>query len=118
MRGPSEKRRKLRRRSTPSERLLWGALRNRRVHGLNFRRQHSIAPFIVDFACIERKLVIEIDGGYHEWVEKEDAQRQRFLEQAGFQVLRFSDTDVMADVEAVVIAIVRLAEHRPRMDRS
>ena len=109
MRGSSERRRELRKRSTDAEQMLWGALRNRRFLGLKFRRQHSIGPYIVDFACTEKKLAIELDGGYHEYVEQADEQRQQFLEEAGYRVLRFRNDEVMSDVEAVLLAIRRLA---------
>ena len=109
MRGNSGRRRELRKRSTQPERLLWAALRDRRFRGLKFRRQYGIGRYITDFACVELKLVIELDGGYHEYVEEADRRRQQFIEDAGFKVLRFTNEDVMADVEAVLIAIGRLA---------
>ena len=105
--SPLERRRALRKRSTKPEQLLWQALRNRKFHGLKFRRQHPIDPFIVDFVCIERKLVIELDGDYHEYVEQKDARRQKYIEDHGFTVLRFLNEDVLDDVEAVLIAIAR-----------
>ena len=100
-------RRELRQRSTEPEQLLWGVLRNRRLGGHKFRRQHSVGAFIVDFVCVEQKLVIELDGGYHDYVAEEDLARQKSLERAGYRVLRFANEDVLADVEAVAIAIGR-----------
>ena len=67
-----QRRRALRRNSTRAERLLWGALRTKRLAGLKFRRQHSIGPFIVDLFCKEKMLVIELDGGYHDYVQEKD----------------------------------------------
>lgn len=87
--------------------LLWQVLRNRRLCGLKFRRQHSIGSYIVDFACIEQHLVVEIDGGYHEAVFKEDQLRQQYLESHGWSVIRFEDKDVLENVDAVAIGIAR-----------
>ena len=99
--------RDLRARQTEAESLLWYVLRARRLCGLKFRRQYPIAPFVVDFACIEKKLVIEIDGGYHDYVYEKDDSRQRKIEAEGWDVIRFSNEDVLADVEAVAIAITK-----------
>lgn len=71
----------------------------------DFRRQHPIPPFIADFACVEKKLVVELDGGYHDSIQAEGAARQRKLEAAGWNVIRFSNADVLNDVEAVAKAI-------------
>jgi len=69
--------------------------------------QYPIPPFIVDFACIDKKLVIEIDGGYHDYVYANDVSRQARIEAEGWTVVRFSNEDVLEDVEAVAIAIAR-----------
>ena len=99
--------RDLRARQTLAESLLWYVLRGRRLCGLKFRRQYPIEPFIVDFACVERRLVVEIDGGYHDYVYQQDKSRERRIEAAGWQVVRFSNEDVLGNVEAVAIAIAR-----------
>jgi phosphoribosylformylglycinamidine synthase len=92
---------------TPAENALWQRLRNRRMGGARFRRQHSIAGFIVDFVCIEHALVIEVDGIVHEPDDRReyDAQRQAVLEAQGFTVLRFSNGDVLHALDAVVEVI-------------
>jgi adenine-specific DNA-methyltransferase len=82
-------------------------VRDRRLCGLKFRRQFPIDPFVVDFACVEKRLVVEIDGGYHESTHDDDVSRQRKIEQMGWKLMRFSNEDVLADVEAVAIAIAR-----------
>ena len=105
--SPIQRRRELRANSTEGESLLWAVLRAGRLSGLKFRRQHSVGPFIVDFACIHKRLVVEIDGGYHDSIVGNDLSRQQFLEREGWQVLRFSNDDVLEDVEAVAIAIAR-----------
>ena len=99
--------RSLRKNQTSSEGLLWSVLRAKQVCGLKFRRQHSIGPWIVDFACPEKMLVIEIDGGYHDETQEEDIRRQKSIEQLGWKVLRFTDEDVEEDAEAVARAVAK-----------
>ena len=99
--------RELRKRQTEAESLLWYVLRGRRLCGLKFRRQYPIKQFIADFACLAEKLVVEIDGGYHDFVYEGDTKRQCEIESAGWTVIRFSNDEVLSDVEAVAIAIGR-----------
>jgi very-short-patch-repair endonuclease len=94
-------RRDLRDVSTRAEQLLWAMVRDRRMDGQKFRRQHTIGPYIVDFVCVERSLIVEIDGGYHDYVVQEDLGRERHLKELGFVVLRFWNEDVLKDAEAV-----------------
>ncbi len=93
--------------ATVSEGLLWSILRARQLCGLKFRREHPIGPFIADFACEEKKLVIEIDGGYHDQIVEQDISRENRLADLGWQVIRFIDKDVEQDLEAVARAIAR-----------
>ena len=90
--------RKNRKSSTLSEQMLWRGLRNRRLCGLKFRRQYIIDPFIVDFYCVECKLVVEIDGSAHEGRESYDRQRQDYLEMTGLRVIRFPSDRVLSDL--------------------
>ena len=106
----TENARNLRAAQTKAESLLWYVLRGRRLCGLKIRRQYPIDPFIADFACIEKKLIIEIDGGYHDCVDERDKSRQKRLESSGWRVLRFSNEVVLSDVEAVALAIARFLE--------
>ena len=106
-RSRTTRNRELRQRQTKAESLIWTVLRAKRLAGLKFRRQHAIGPYIVDFACIEKDVVIELDGGYHEHQYEKDRVRQAFLESEGWQVIRFSNEDVLSDVEAVAISIAR-----------
>ena len=99
--------RDLRARQTKAESLLWYVLRGRRLCDLKFRRQFPIVPFIVDFACLEKNLIVEIDGGYHDCIYEKDTSRQEKIEAKGWDVIRFSNEDVLGDVEAVAIAIAR-----------
>ena len=105
--------RDLRARQTKAESLLWYVLRGRRLCGLKFRRQFPIDPFIVDFACVEQRLAVEVDGGYHDYVYEGDQTRQRHLEAEGWSVIRFRNEDVLDDVEAVAIAIARFLHLEP-----
>lgn len=83
----------LRKSMTPSEKILWSLLRNRQFHGLKFRRQHGIGPYIVDFYCDEAKLIIEVDGGIHddEEVRGNDIEREQHLKAQGYRITRFSN---------------------------
>jgi len=100
--------RRLRRNLTDAERKLWNRLRNGQLCGLKFRRQHPVPPYIVDFYCEVRRLVVELDGSQHN--EVVDRVRTRFLEQQGLVVLRFWDNDVLSRVDAALEAILMMAE--------
>jgi very-short-patch-repair endonuclease len=97
--------REMRHEATPAEDVLWEAIRNRKVNGAKFRRQHVIERFIVDFYCAEARLIIEVDGPIHDYTPEEDAIRQEFLEAQGFRVLRFKNDDVMGNLAGVVAQI-------------
>ena len=99
--------RSVRVKQTRSEGLLWSILRAKQLCGLRFRRQHPIGPWITDFACPEKMLVVEIDGGYHEQTYNEDLRRQKYLQQLGWTVVRFTDDDVEQDTEDVGRAIAK-----------
>jgi len=88
---------------TKAEAMLWQHLRAGRLNGLKFRRQHPVPPYIADFCCVEKRLVVEIDGSQH-WPES-DAARTRYLEGRGWRVLRFWDHDVLARTCLVLGAI-------------
>ena len=111
-----EKAWELRKMPTGAERLLWGFLRNRRLCGIKFRRQHIIGPFIVDFYSHEEQLVIEIDGGQHGENDEMlcDAKRTASLEDRGLRVLRFWNNEVLCETEAVLESIRRACAERPR----
>lgn len=93
--------RQLRREMTDAERALWAALRGRQFFDLKFRRQHPFGDFILDFVCLNYKLVIEVDGSQHDKSKKYDDLRTKKLEAAGFRVLRFWNNDVLQEIEAV-----------------
>src|SRR5579864_8634919 len=93
---PIERARDLRQDATAAERRLWSALRDRRLRGYRFRRQHPIGNCIVDFACTQHRLIIEADGGQHADNEN-DRRRTAWLESEGWRVLRFWNNDILAN---------------------
>jgi very-short-patch-repair endonuclease len=97
----------LRKRSTDVEQLLWSRLRAGRFEGMKFRRQHPIGQYIADFVCLERKLIIELDGGQHALPDEilKDRQRDAWLEKEGYTVIRFWDNEVLANTSGVLEAI-------------
>ncbi len=92
--------RKLRREITDAEKKLWAQLRDRQLCGAKFRRQHPMGPFITDFCCVERGIVVELDGGQHAEQSAADQARTDFLESRGYRVLRFWNNDVLTNLEA------------------
>ena len=104
--------RELRQDSTEAERLLWTVLRNRKLNGLKFRRQHPLDKFIVDFYCNEKKLVVELDGGVHnEKINREyDEARTAILAGLNVIVLRFKNEEVINDVQGVLKKISDAAD--------
>ncbi|HVH32852.1 MAG TPA: DUF559 domain-containing protein [Tahibacter sp.] len=96
--------RRLRRDATDAERRLWRHLRLRQLDGARFRRQHPLGNYVVDFVCLERKLVIEVDGGQHA-ADARDERRDRDLQRRGFAVLRFWNTEILRDEESVLVRI-------------
>ncbi|WP_284155332.1 asparagine synthase-related protein [Sulfuricystis multivorans] len=99
--------RQLRREATDAERLMWYLLRDRRLAGRKFRRQHPVPPYVLDFYCAELKLAIELDGGQHAERFERDAQREAYLAEHGIRVLRFWNHEVLSQTEAVLEAIWR-----------
>ncbi len=97
--------RKLRHNSTPEERRLWSRLRAKRF-GLKFRRQVPIGKYIVDFTCLEKNLIIELDGSQHAENEN-DKVRTEYLEQCGFHVIRFWNKDINQHIDQCLDSIYR-----------
>ena len=92
---------------TDAERLLWQHLRNRQLGGWKFRRQCPIGPFIVDFVCPEKKVIVEVDGGQHAETVVEDAERSKYLTEQGYRIVRFWNNEVLKELEAVLETILR-----------
>jgi very-short-patch-repair endonuclease len=95
---------RLRANTTPHERILWRALRELPVDGTHFRRQAPIGPYVVDLFCPAKRLIVELDGGHHNEDEtaKRDHERQLWLEQEGYRVIRFWNSDISSDLNAVL----------------
>jgi very-short-patch-repair endonuclease len=100
--------RALRKRMTDAERLLWRQLRNRELGGWKFKRQYPVGPFIVDFICPEKWLIIEVDGGQHAENVESDMQRSAYLNKMGYRVMRFWNNEVLQETEAVLEAILAI----------
>ena len=116
---PISRARKLRKEMTPEEKLLWSNLRNRKLKGLKFLRQHPIVYdtiknkpkfFIPDFYCAEKKLIIEIDGKIHDFQKNYDERRQEILTNMGLKVIRFK-TEEFKDISVVMKKIRDLVEN-------
>ncbi|RRV25550.1 endonuclease domain-containing protein [Stutzerimonas nitrititolerans] len=106
---------RLRNNLTDCERLLWRRLRNRQLSGYKFRRQHPFPPYVLDFYCAELRLVVELDGGQHYGdvgLEK-DRLRTDYLERQDLRMLRFSNLDVLQNLEGVLAEIVCWIEAAP-----
>ena len=113
----TERARKLRNASTDAESKLWNRLRGRALGGHKFVRQSPIGPFVVDFVCRERRLVVEVDGGQHA-TSARDATRDKWLADRNYRVLRFWNNDVMGNIDGVLQSIAAtLAKIPPHPDR-
>jgi very-short-patch-repair endonuclease len=101
---------------TPAETLLWRYLKAGHLDGVSFRRQTPIGNYIVDFASHAAKLVIEVDGYSHDFAQaqRQDAGRDAWLASRGYQVLRFTNQDVLSNLEGVLIIIREAAAARTR----
>lgn len=104
--------RELRHESTEAEKLLWAAIRNRKLNNLKFRRQHPLDKFIVDFYCNEKKLAIELDGSVHDVKgnKEYDEARTAMLAELNICVLRFTNEEIVADFDVVLKKIKETAE--------
>lgn len=101
--------RELRRAPTPAEEKLWDALRNRRLADLKFRRQHPFGAYILDFFCVEHQLEVEVDGGIHLDYEQKmhDERRAEFLQENNIRIVRFTNEEIMTDLNSVLKKIVQ-----------
>jgi len=99
--------RRLRNDATDAERALWQRLKDRQLDRCKFRRQHPYGDYILDFVCLERGVVIELDGSQHADAVEHDAARTRSLEEAGFIVLRIWNNDVFGNIDGVLEMIHR-----------
>jgi len=109
--------RRLRREMTDAERRLWSRLRDQRLEGWIFRRQHPVPPYVADFACVDAHVIIEVDGGQHAESSR-DATRDEFMEREGWRVLRFWNNDVLANTEGVLQQILAALAPTPTLPRA
>lgn len=100
--------RTFRKNATPAESRMWEFLRNRKLAGLKFRRQHPLFHYIVDFYCHEYKLVVEIDGPIHEYQLPRDQSRDQFLRDHGYHIIRFINQEVFEQTEKILHTICSL----------
>ena len=92
---------------------MWWHLRSKRIDGLKLRRQEPIGPFIADFVCFEKRLVIELDGGQHALEQEKDREREDWFNKEGFQILRFWNTEVLQNIDGVEEVIRGACLHHP-----
>ena len=113
-----EEAKRMRKEPTDAEAALWELLRDKKL-GDKFRRQHLIDDFIVDFVCLSKNLVIEVDGGYHnDLTQKEyDQQRTLYLNEKGFKVIRFTNEEVLGNTEAVLTKIKDILVNTPNFSK-
>jgi very-short-patch-repair endonuclease len=110
--------RELRRQQTPAEQALWQQLRAKRFSNFKFRRQQPMGRYILDFVCFEQKLIIELDGGQHAEAREYDAQRDAWLQQQGFRVLRFWNNEWSEQSEAVMESIWQALQEKKGNSRT
>ena len=91
---------------THAEKIIWNLLREKKF-GVKFRRQHIIGDYIVDFICLKTKTIIEIDGDYHNTEEQQvyDKERTKFLNNLGFSVIRFTNKEVLTNIDFIIETI-------------
>ena len=98
-----QKAKELKKFPTEAESLLWEHIRNKQL-GAKFNRQHVIGDYILDFVCLKKELIVEVDGGYHDTTEQReaDAYRSKELERMGFEVIRFNNDEVILNINNVL----------------
>ena len=97
-----ERARSLRKNQTDAEQKMWGSLRNRQFYGLKFRRQYPIGGYIVDFVCLRKRLILELDGSQNLLNKTYDASRTAYLQAAGYSVRRYWNHHVLAQHDSVL----------------
>ena len=108
--------RELRNNATDAERALWRQLRLWQLEGYKFRRQQPLGRFIVDFVCLEKRVVIELDGGQHAEQKEYDAERDAWLRAEGFRVLRFWNNEVLKSIEVIKEEILKTLKSTPYLN--
>jgi very-short-patch-repair endonuclease len=103
---------------TEAEARLWERISNRKLHGMRFRRQFPIGRFIADFYNHAHRLIVEVDGRVHADRKEYDKNRSSYLAAHGYQIIRFSNEQVMKEIETVLDAIKKIVEEKPKHDLS
>jgi very-short-patch-repair endonuclease len=105
--GSTNKARARQMRSTPvsAEKLFWSMVRNRKLDGYKFKRQHPVGPYIADFVCLEERLIVELDGPFHAARQTYDAARDEFLREKGFRVIRLTNDDFGGDAATALLIV-------------
>ena len=113
----NESAKRMRKNPTLAEAALWEQLKGKKLEGYKFRQQHQIDEYIVDFICLKKRLIVEVDGGYHETQEalEYDKERTKYFEFNGYKVIRFKNEHVLGDIESVVNAIYIALCQRPTL---
>ncbi len=103
-----------RKKMTPAELILWDALKEKKLDGWKFRKQHPMGSYILDFYCHKAKLGVELDGGYHDMPQQKeyDAKRTAILQDAGISLVRFRNEAVIQDMENVLAEILKALRGR------
>ena len=110
--------RQLRKNPTDAERLLWQKLRLWQVDGCKFRRQQPLGPYIVDFVCLQKRLIVELDGGQHAQQKDYDKGRDGWLVGQGFLVLRFWNNDALKNIDGLMEVIAKELKSTPYLSPS
>jgi very-short-patch-repair endonuclease len=105
--------RELRKSMTEAERKLWRGLRMRQMHGYKFRRQFPVGSYIVDFVCLEARLIVEVDGGQHADETYGDVERDEWLKSQNFRILRYWNNQVLNELDCVLDDIARALQSSP-----
>jgi len=105
--------RELRQVETETEKILWNALRGKRLNGLKFRRQHPYEHYVLDFFCVEHQLIVELDGSVHDVLDQAayDEERTSFLNEHGLRVIRFRNEEVKKSLPNVLQTITEITSH-------
>jgi very-short-patch-repair endonuclease len=108
MKSSKDHAKKLRSNMTEVEKILWYQLRAKRLNGNKFRRQANVGNYIVDFVCFDKKVIVELDGGQHNFQDNitYDSNRSRWLKSEGFKILRFWNNDITNNLDAVLDCII------------
>jgi very-short-patch-repair endonuclease len=106
------KARELRKNMTPAEEILWSNLKDKKISGLHFRRQHPYGMYILDFYCNKIDLAIEVDGKIHLSKIKYDKEREEYLKSSGVEVLRFKNEEIINNIDSVISRIKEYLKRR------